>query len=236
MEPTTIKRFFHRIFQNFLMSFPALSEISLAKSKVVNFLRVWHYLSRAKVSGDYLEFGVFEGMSFDLSLSSAKRFFSQSLADSPKFYAFDSFRGLPDNHLTRDSNVFEKGTYKAVLEKFKKNIQKNSRGWEVKIIEGFYQDSLKKEIINENSIKSASFVNIDCDLYESTLLALKFTTPLLKTGSVIFFDDWYSSGGDMRLGEAGACADWLLENDKIKLIDYGDVGIMGKLFIVNMRN
>ena len=37
----------------------------------------------------------------------------------------------------------------------------------------------------------------------------------------------------MRLGEAGACMDWLERNPDIKLVDFGEVGIMGKLFLVN---
>ena len=39
----------------------------------------------------------------------------------------------------------------------------------------------------------------------------------------------------MRLGEAGACAEWLAANPDIKLIDYGNVGVMGKMFIVNLH-
>ena len=63
--------------------------------------------------------------------------------------------------------------------------------------------------------------------------ALRFTTPLLQTGTVLYFDDWYFSGGDLALGEAGACHDWLKENCGIHLVDFGDVGIMSKMFIVN---
>ena len=86
---------------------------------------------------------------------------------------------------------------------------------------------------DQYGMKTAAFVNMDCDLYESTIDSLRFAASLLKTGSVIYFDDWYFSGGDMRLGEPGACADWLKVNSSIRLIDFGNVGIMGKLFIVN---
>jgi hypothetical protein len=38
----------------------------------------------------------------------------------------------------------------------------------------------------------------------------------------------------MTMGEPGACGDWLKENPHIHLVDYGNVGIMAKLFIVNL--
>ena len=64
--------------------------------------------------------------------------------------------------------------------------------------------------------------------------ALEFATPSLQTGRVIYYDDWYVSGGDLRLGEAGAHYDWLARHPEIKAIDFGDVAIMGKLFIINL--
>ena len=37
----------------------------------------------------------------------------------------------------------------------------------------------------------------------------------------------------MRLGEAGACNDWLAQHPDIQLVDYGHVGCMGRMFLVN---
>ena len=75
---------------------------------------------------------------------------------------------------------------------------------------------------------------LDCDLYSSTLEGLNFCTPLVKTGTIIFFDDWYLSDGDLSLGEGQACKEWLANNPHITLIDFGDVSIMGKMFLVNV--
>lgn len=198
------------------------------------FLRVWHYLSRAKIQGDYLEFGVFEGASFKLSLKSAAKFFIKGSKESPRFFAFDSFEGLPELHASRDSNAFQKGEYKAGVDLFKKNIHGAAKGWDVRIVPGFFNHTLKESVRRQQDLKAASFVAVDCDIYESTLDVLRFVTPLLRNGSVLYFDDWYFSGGNMNLGEPGACADWLSSNPAIQLIDFGNVGIMGKLFIVNL--
>ena len=234
MQPSPIKRWFLRLFENYVLSFPFLSEHRLAKDLIYEFLRVWHYLSRANIRGDYLEFGVYEGASFNLSMRSAEKFFPKGSPDSPRFFAFDSFQGLPAIHPERDSAVYGQGQYEAGLDTFKKNIKKASRGWEIVTVPGFFDSSLTPQLLQEHKLRQAAFVNIDCDLYGSTLTALRFVTPLLRTGSVLYFDDWFFSSGDMRLGEPGACSDWLRENPSIRLVEFGNVAIMGKLFIVNL--
>ena len=52
--------------------------------------------------GDYLEFGVFEGMSFKHACHLSKRFNHKNM----HFYAFDSFQGLPKPTL-EEENKYE---------------------------------------------------------------------------------------------------------------------------------
>lgn len=224
----------YRLYQRAMLTIPVLSELRLASDKVMAFLRVWHYLARARVDGDYLEFGVFEGMSFELSLTAASKFFPKK-GGAPRFFAFDSFSGLPPIDADKDSTVFDQGQYSSTLSNFKRNIARASKGWQVRITEGFYSDTLTPKLRSELQLERAAFINIDCDLYPSTLDALNFCTPLVKTGTVIFFDDWYASEGDLSRGEAQACKEWLANNPHITLIDFGDVSIMGKMFLVNVN-
>jgi hypothetical protein len=216
-----------------IVAIPKLSEARLGSSKAVEFLRIWHFLARAQVFGDYLEFGVFSGTSFDLSLRAAAHFFDRRARTAPRFFAFDSFEGLPAPVVERDGTVFEERSYKAPRPLFEETIATAARGWQVRVVPGYYNVSLTPQVVHEHNLRAAAFVNIDCDLYDSTMSALEFVTPLLQTGTVIYFDDWFYCGGDMRLGEAGACADWLAKNPAISLVDYGNVGVMGKIFIVN---
>lgn len=195
------------------------------------FLRAWHYISRAKIEGDYLEFGVMKGMSFKMSLRAATRCMSKSI-NAPRFFAFDSFEGLPTPDQSRDGTIWEQGDCFSTRSTFEKNVRNASKPWQVEIVEGYYDKTLTKELKVERSMKKAAFIAIDCDLYDSTIEALRFATSLMQTGTVIYFDDWYFSHGNMTLGEAGACGDWLKENPGLSLTDYGDVGIMGKCFIV----
>ena len=59
---------------------------------------------------------------------------------------------------------------------------------------------LQQSKLDELELKKAAFVYIDCDLYESTVPVLRFVLPLLQTGTVIAFDDWYSFNGDPERG------------------------------------
>ncbi|HKV40106.1 MAG TPA: TylF/MycF/NovP-related O-methyltransferase [Blastocatellia bacterium] len=229
----TAQSFFQALLQRIVLRFPKLSEGRVGVSKVMEYLRVWHYVHHAKITGDYLEFGVFRGASFDLALRTAGKFFDKHSSSAPRFFAFDSFAGLPSLHGERDGDVFYKGEYESSLATFQRNIRRAAKGWKVQVVPGFYESSLTPAKRQELGLSAAAFVNIDCDLYSSTRSALSFITPLLRTGSVIYFDDWFLSNGDMSRGEPGACSDWLAETPGLRLIDFGNVGVMGKLFIVN---
>ncbi|MEC7640651.1 MAG: TylF/MycF/NovP-related O-methyltransferase [Nitrospinota bacterium] len=228
------KSFLHDLLQRAMVGLPYLSEARWVSEKVLLFLRIWHYLSINKISGDYLEFGVFEGKSFKLSMRAAARFYVKSSPSAPRFFAFDSFSGLPEPDTGKDhSPVVAKGYFSAGPEKFIRNIRSAARGWDIRVIPGFYETSLTREVVENHDISQAAFVNIDCDIYPSTLQALRFVTPLLQNGTALFFDDWFYSGGNMELGEARACMEWLKENPELTLVDFGMGAIGGKVFIVN---
>ena len=220
-----------------MLAKPFDAELALAAERTRAFVRAWHYLQRAKVRGDYLEFGVYQGTGFLLALKVCAKFFKKSDEDAPAFYAFDSFEGLPDVNQQMDGEVWEKGEYNASRKAFKRRIRSSARGWKVGVVAGLFHDSLKdgEEVIREQGIKPAAFVNVDCDLYEPAVDVLKFITPLVQTGTVLYFDDWYFTGGDMKRGEARATGEWLKANPHITLVDWGDVGVMGKMFLVQVE-
>ena len=73
---------------------------------------------------------------------------------------------------------------------------------------------------------------IDCDIYDSTVPVLEFIMPIIHTGTVIAFDDWFSFVGDPEAGQIRACREWLNRNPNIKLEHYRDFGTVGRIFIV----
>ena len=82
----------------------------------------------------------------------------------------------------------------------------------VEIIEGFYDRSLTDEVKQKHGLKNAAIINIDCDLYESTVTVFDFLTPLIGDGTVIYFDDWFYYSAHPKKGERGAFNEWLAKH------------------------
>ena len=65
---------------------------------------------------------------------------------------------------------------------------------------------------------------IDCDLKESTRLALEFIKPSMQEGTIILFDDYVFFKGREDKGEFGALNDFRKKYPEIifrKIFDYG---------------
>lgn len=122
----------------------------------------------------YLEFGVFEGSSFEWWLSNNKN--EQSV-----FYGFDTFEGLPESW----GNFYGKGDMQANVPQIK-----DSRGVFVK---GLFQDALVPFIDKNRSVlteKPLRIIHLDADLYSSTLFVLNQLMPFLRKGDLILFDEF----------------------------------------------
>lgn len=58
----------------------------------------------------------------------------------------------------------------------------------IRLVDGFFAESLTDTIREE--IQDLIFINMDVDLYVSTIQVLDFIGPILKPGVVIYWDDW----------------------------------------------
>lgn len=158
------------------------------------------------ISGDYLEFGVYRGSSFVTAFKSAKR---HGLKDM-RFFAFDSFEGLPDGEGQKHS----KGDHTCTQDVFEQIITKAGVDPKrVRSIKGFYESTLNDQTKKAHDLTKASVVYIDCNLYVSTKIALEFVEELIVPGSIIMFDDWHVFGRDnAEFGEVKAFEEWRLKN------------------------
>ena len=162
--------------------------------------RVMRLTSYYKIeNGDYLEFGVHLGKSFVASYKAAQRY---GLKDM-KFYAFDSFAGLPDvKGIDEVGSQFRRGDYACTEEQFKKNLQaKGVNLNKVVTVPGWYDNTLSNETKKKLPLKAAAVVWIDCDLYESTVPVLNFLTDYIVDGTILVFDDWFCFRGSPERGE-----------------------------------
>ncbi|HRH38353.1 MAG TPA: class I SAM-dependent methyltransferase [Flavobacteriales bacterium] len=131
---------------------------------------------RANVIGEgainYLEFGVSQGHSFKWWVAN-----QQNLAS--RFHGFDTFTGLPE-----DWGVFKAGA-----------MSTGSRVPDVtdaraQFHVGLFQDTLPGFLASFNR-SGKLLLQLDADLYTSTLYVLTSVAPFLRPGDVIMFDEFF---------------------------------------------
>lgn len=196
-----------------------------------------------QIEGDYLEFGVYEGDSFATAfraIHDQRRLHSAFVEGSPekqpptRFFAFDSFSGLPEGLGARHAD-YAPGAYACSQDKFKRNIA--GLGVDLKdvvIVPGFYDKTLNDATKEKHGLRRAAIVMIDCDLYESTVPVLEFLTDLVDQGTILIFHDWFRFRGSPKCGEQRACREWQERNPHLELIEYWREGPQAVSFLVNL--
>lgn len=232
------KRHAIALVDDLLLRVPFVSELfNQGLSKNMGLLAGFHLLSRIGLEGDYLEFGVFRGETFRNAIRAAQQGFraSKNGRFPGRFVAFDSFQGLPHAASMGDGlNPYERGDFTASRAHFERTIGRLRKRFAIEVVPGWFDDTLTEETAQRLALHRAAFVNIDCDLFESTVPVLRFVTPMLQTGTILYFDDWFSYRGSLHHGEPRAASEWLARHPEIRLVDYRTVGITGKMFVVNV--
>jgi O-methyltransferase len=222
-----LKKIYYMLFQKYYFSALKDYEFTDEKLKYVHILEAINYCKVALMPQVYFEFGCHSGRTFSAAIR-ASTFLN--LSDF-KFYAFDSFEGLPETNEKIDG-YFKTGTYKTVISDFKKKVLENS-GVEIDeqyLIKGFYSASLTKEL--QSSLPKIGVIHIDVDLYSSTVEVLQFIKPLLVVGSVILFDDYYCFPPNGEKGEMRAFNEFLVENPEFVCKEWKAYSTFGQSFFV----
>ena len=132
---------------------------------------------------DYLEFGVFQGKSISKWTEINKN-------GSSRFYGFDSFEGLPE---TWDGDLESKAA---------KHFDVGGRipktdDVRLLFIKGLFQDTLP-EFLASYTPRNRIVVHNDSDLYSSSLYCLTMLDSILVKGSILIFDEFYSSSHEFQ--------------------------------------
>jgi hypothetical protein len=134
----------------------------------------------------YLEFGVYRGDSLRLWLDGI------SNPDS-RFVGFDTFTGLPERwRPTEPAGHFNANG--AIPD-----IKDPRCGFEV----GLFQDSLPA-FVARTDLSVRLVINLDADMFTSTLFVLTTMAPHLKSGDLVFFDEFSCPLDEFRAFEAFA--------------------------------
>ena len=196
------------------------------------------YADDNKLEGDYLEFGVFEGTGF----IRAYHFAQWHNLDSMRFYAFDSFKGLPRSEGI-DEGQFKEGFVACSERDFINNISK--RGVDMNKVDttyGWFKDTLnddtkKKLSMGLKPLKKAAVIFVDCDLYNSTVPVLDFITDYIQDGTLIMFSDWFCFKSDPNRGQQRAFKEWLKKNQLLlSAVEYFKSVEHGNSFIIHKWN
>ena len=159
------------------------------------FLWTYAFLKTKNLPGDVAEFGVAtgSGLAFWMHLNAAYK-------ANKVIWAIDSFQGFPPGTKGKDSDWFnplKRKDFEQYSVEYVKSFLFNA-GFDkdkiqsIRFIEGFIPVSLEK-----TQLQKISLANLDMDLYQSTLDALKFVWPRLVDGGMVIFDE-YDSEGDSR--------------------------------------
>ena len=175
------------------------------------------------IVGDYLEFGVFQGGSFIHAYQHRRHVFGRYrrsqrrhtddafLAATTRFFAFDSFEGLPATNQDEIPLHWRGEAAMSCTEpEFRANLEAAGVDLaDVVTVPGYYGVSLTPETGARIGLKRAAVVNVDCDLGASTVPVLDFLDPYIVDGTVLVFDDWFYYRGHPARGEHGAFDAWL---------------------------
>ena len=169
----------------------------------------FEYVKAYTPQNTYFEFGTGWGGTLSGFLKACNRLAKDHNFDlrKVKIVLFDSFKGLPEEKDPADFNPeWEKGKFAYSRDYITKIILDHNFPLEnVTFIEGYYEDTLNEstmEIIK--NLPPPSIVTMDVDYYSSTKIALDFIQPLLKSGTVFYFDDLYSFHLHPKMGQVRA--------------------------------
>jgi hypothetical protein len=154
-----------------------------------------------------------------------------------RFFAFDSFSGLPETSgRDREWEVFKEGTYACTEAEFRDNLKQGGFPLEkLTVVPGFFDQTCVPETAERIGLGNVGIVHIDSDLYLSAKQALDFITPYLATAAIIIFDDWYQYFGHPEYGEQKAFLEWREAHPEWIVSEFQKEGAWRNAFVLSLR-
>ncbi len=194
------------------------------------------YLARFRSCGQDRQFYCF-GVAHGSTVAGLVRGLRNRAMNVPHLHLFDSFEGLPKEEPgVAIPAVWEEGAFSAPRAKLLETIEKLELGSaDYSLHEGWFSETLKDGLVRNGTFKPAAYVDIDADLYNSTLevLDFMFRHKLIDAGTLIGYDDW----GDTDLWTAGESRAHMEIAEKYgvqfaQLFSWGEQPSMRTLFLV----
>ena len=195
------------------------------------FYNAFRALSFNGISGDYVEFGSWGGMTFALAHRQARRH-----GHGARLWAFDSFEGLPEQSKAEDEHpLWTQGAMSTSEAEFHAICASNGIPRdEYNTVPGFYDQTLP-QLGAASPPTDIALAYIDCDLYSSTMSVLDFLLPRLKNGMIIAFDDYFCWSANQLSGERRAELEFFSHHSRWGLVPFVQFGWHGQSFVVEDR-
>lgn len=207
--------------------------------------KAWGYIFTNHILGDYVEFGVYKGDSFIASIEEHVKFkkwlsnqktsiesWRQEVAKkSPLnkeiiFHGLDTFDGMPKNN--EDEILFREKSFLSNFDEVNKRIKNKKINFQLyKGIFNKSDDIFQKNIKNRN----IAIANIDCDISESTIDALRMIKNNLSVGSILMLDDYNLFSANNLNGQRKALIEFC-KNSNLILEPFFNYMYVGQSFIV----
>jgi len=195
---------------------------------------VCHSVINNQIEGDYLEFGVYRGetvakvfhymkdiwITFRRDYARHVDHLDLQFFQRKRFFAFDSFEGLPQAGGGDTPVQFTKGVFGSPQSIFTRTLIHQGVDLEkIVVVPGWFDQTLDKATRAQHRIERACLIFIDCDLYESAVPIFQFLTPLIHEGTVLVIDDFFRYKGNPAKGLQRAYYDWLRQNPHISTLE-----------------
>jgi hypothetical protein len=199
--------------------------------KALFFRRAFDFIKDNRIDGDYYEFGCHRCRTFRMALTEARLHNMAAM----KFWAFDSFEGLPDPVSHTSMEIWKQGALTTAEAEFMRMVREHDIYVDrVTTIKGFYSESLTAELRRRmlDEERRIAFVNVDCDLYESAVSVFEFIDPLMQEGTVIYIDDLFAGNrGAPTQGVARAFLEYQRKT-RWRFLRHLEVGWWGRSYLV----
>ncbi|ANH78852.1 TylF/MycF/NovP-related O-methyltransferase [Candidatus Chlamydia sanziniae] len=133
-----------------------------------------------ELKGLYIDLGVCTGRSAN---------FLAALNPHQTIFGFDSFEGLPEPWVRKDK-TFIAGTFAFGNPNLLPPVLHN-----VKLIKGWFKDTLINFAQTVDPKEKVAFLHIDCELYSSSVTAFEAFGSRICPGTIIVFDEFYNFPG-----------------------------------------
>jgi predicted O-methyltransferase YrrM len=153
-------------------------------------------LATMKVEGNIIELGTYKGGSTVLIA-----YLLKAVGSNKRIFACDTYRGHPYDDRFTTNVMGKKGVFSDTSVQYvRKEFQRLGVSDKITIVGGLFEDVLEEQLGDE----CFSLAFIDCDLYESTMSALKFVSSRMTHRGKIVLHDY----GDVSWGLTRAVNEW----------------------------